>query len=159
MISTSSGLRLRFAAGINQDARQRLAHFQAGCISGAQSQAGNLARQGHLLEQGFIDTGWSASWPGGMVNAGVRIRTNGAHQVLVHRLGHERDKGRQQLAELDQDVVQGGVGRIFIAVVLGFPEAPPAAAHVPVAQIIQQGFDRQGGVEWVGIFQGFGHPG
>jgi len=46
----------------------------------------------------------------------------------------------QQLGHCDQALVQRLVGRQLVAVVGAFPEATPAAAHVPVGEVVDEGW-------------------
>jgi len=81
-----------------------------------------------------------------MVNAQVCFRLDVANQVLVDGFGDEWGERSQQFGKFNQDIVQRGISGVFIGVVLALPEAAATAANVPVAQIIEEGFDGNGSV-------------
>ena len=68
-----------------------------------------------------------------------------AHQVLVQLLGDERRERREQLGHRDERLVERVVGGQLVGVALALPEATPAAAHVPVAEVVDELLDRAAG--------------
>ena len=96
------------------------------------------------------------------MHAFISLWVDRTHQVLVHGLGGKGRDRRQQAGEFYQHMIQRGIGLVFIGIVFpggrgALPEAAPAAAHVPVAQIVQEGGDRQRGAQRIGILQRLRH--
>ena len=78
-----------------------------------------------------------------------------AGQRHVQLVGEERAERRQQLAGHHQGVVQGGVG----VGVVGLPEPGPAAADVPVRQVVDEPGQAGGAAEGVEALERVGDRG
>src|SRR5215831_2203034 len=50
-------------------------------------------------------------------------------------------------------MIQGGIRRVLIEVVRALPETPPAAADIPVTQVVQKGINGQRRTVHVRLFQ------
>ena len=82
-----------------------------------------------------------------------RVGIHGDHQILVNILRHEGYKGRDDLAQRHQHVVQGDKGGFLGLVHALAPETLTAAAHIPVAQVVHHVGDGPGGLGNVIIAQ------
>ena len=112
-----------------------------------------------MLNQGFVYSVWVGLGPVGVMDAFIRLGEDAAHQILIYAFGDEGDHRGQGAAHFDQGVPEGGIGGVFIAIVFRFPEAATRAAHVPVAQVVQQALEGLRGAVGVGIFKVLGDLG
>ncbi len=98
--------------------------------------------QAHLLQQAVVERRRVGTRVEVMVDAQRRVRIGRTDEVLIHRLGRERQERGQQLHELDQHMVERGVGSGLVSIGLALPEAAARAADVPVRQVVEQQFQR-----------------
>jgi len=146
---------------VDQGLGQRLAHLDVGAPPCPQANTSHASRQIHLGQQVLVHRLHGRHRPIALMNALMRCRLlarpkawlegrplpvpNRPHQVLVHRLSDKGRKGRQQLGQAHQDVVQGGVRGVLVGILFALPETPTAAAHIPVGEVVEQRLDRQRG--------------
>ncbi len=57
---------------------------------------------------------------------------------MKQRLGHERNEGRRELRQVDQDLVQRAERRTLVVGILRSPEPSPASADVPIRKPIDE---------------------
>jgi len=64
----------------------------------------------------------------------------GAHQILVDGFGEEGGEWSHDPAELDQHLIDGGIGGQLVRVVLLDPGAGPDQLDVPAGEVLQNEF-------------------
>ena len=130
----------------HDDLGQRLARLDRRGVARGAAHLDHAPRRRHVERHAGVDGLLVGDRPGAQVHAlAAPSASDRAHQVLVQLLGDERRERREQLGHRDERLVQRVVGGQLVGVALALPEATPAAAHVPVAEVVDELLDRAGG--------------
>ncbi len=124
---------------------QGLAGLYGGGVAGRPAEAHDAPRIAHPRREVLVDERLLVLGPVGEVDALGSLSIHVHDEVLVDRLRQERREGGGELGHRYQALVQGGVGGLFVGVVLALPEAPPAPPHVPVRELVDEIPDRPPG--------------
>ena len=127
----------------DQRVLQRLAHLQARLAARSPSHAGQPHRKPRGVRQPLVYQRFVRDGEVIQMDAFFLLPVG---QVAVHLLRQERHHRRDQLYQRHQAVVERGVCAVLVGVrVLGedarLPEAPTAAAHIPVRQVLDEALD------------------
>ena len=120
----------------DDDFPQGLAGLYGGAVAGCPPETDHAPRRGHPLREVEVDQLFLVLRPVGEVHALRRLAVR--HEVLVEGLSDERGKGGRELGDGHQALVEGRVGRLLVQIVLPLPEAPAAAPHVPVGELVHE---------------------
>ena len=123
---------------IGTQAGQRLAVFQVGLIPGGPAQGHHPQHFVHVLLQLFVDPALAAQGELAQVHALRRAAVHRTHQVLVDVLAHKGGQRGQHFGGGHQSGIQSHIGGGLIIRLSLDPEALPAAAHIPVAQLVHK---------------------
>ncbi len=127
------------------DAGQRLANPDRFRDPQRSAERDDPAHHGHVGLEAGIDETQVGFGVVGVVDAGRSVAVALLHdQALVHGLGDERQDRCHELAERDENLVEGGEGcqgvplRGGASLVALPPEPTPGAADVPVGEIVHE---------------------
>ena len=71
----------------------------------------------------------------------------------MHGLADERHERREQAVDGLEALVERQVRRLLVRAARGFPEAPAVAAHVPVAELVDEALDRGAGAQRIVVVE------
>ena len=140
-----STARASASGSASDDLGQRLARLDRRGVARGAAHLDDAPRRRHVERHAGVDGRLVGDRPGAQVHALGRRGVDRAHQVLVQLLGDERRERRQQLGDRHERLVQRVVGGQLVGVALALPEAAPAAAHVPVAEVVDELLDGAAG--------------
>ena len=152
-LSSSATMSRRYLRSVGREedegARQGLTHLDRGLATGGTPQRGQPPGQRHLRLELPVDQVGVRRRPVGQVH---RLVLGGAGEVAPHGVRHEGAERGQQQPHRGQHGVQRRLRRQRVAggrVGVGTPEATPAAAHVPVGEVVDEA--AEGGRNVVGL--------
>ena len=120
---------------------QRLAVLDGGPVARRAAELDRAAGDVHVEGDGLVEGGGVGQRPVAQVHALGRGRVDRAHEVLVDLLGHERRVGREQLGERHEAARTACGRRPACRGRSALPEAPAAAPHVPVGELVDEVLD------------------
>ncbi len=120
------------------DLPQGLAGLYGCRVAGCPPEAHDTPRRRHPPRESPVHQRLLVSRPVSKVNALGRLRVRVRDEVLVERFCDERGEGCGELRHGHEALVEGGVGRLLVRVVLTLPETAPAAPHVPVGELVHE---------------------
>src|SRR5215204_4887218 len=137
---TSGGASASARRGLryHHDLPQGLSGLYSRRVAGCPAQGHDPPRRLHPPRELFVHEGLVRLWPLRQVHA-LGCRLVGVHdEVLVEGFGDERGEGGAELCDADETLVKGGVGGLFVQVVLTLPEPAAAPPDVPVRELIHE---------------------
>ena len=149
----------RAVPGHQQDGRQRLADLDPGVAPGRPAKGDEGPHPFHQRIQILVYQGPIRGGNITQMHALRRIRLHRPHQVLIDPFGEEWDKRREHKRQGTQGMIQGVVGGALVVIILALPKPPPAAAHVPVGEVVHKRFHRPAGACGIVLVQVLLHCG
>ena len=126
----------------NQQAGQWLPCPYTGLPARGACQPDDLLYNADVMQQFVVPPCRLRLGPGNHVHAVGRIGIDTLHEILVHVLREERYEWRHEFVRSLQALVKRQVGLVLVLGIRRFPEATAIAAHVPVAELIDERLDR-----------------
>ena len=123
-----------------------LAVLDAGGVSGRAAQRDHLQNLLHILLQLPVDPAFIRRGEVAEMDAFRRGGVETAHQIAVDILAHEGNHRGRQLGDGHQRGIQGHIRGDLILRHAGDPIALPAAADIPVAQLVHEFLQGAGGL-------------
>ena len=126
-------------APLDDHAGERLAHLQAAFAAAAAAENNDLQQIAHVLFQLGVDIPLVADREIRHMDGDRRVLIDGADEIAIHALGHERRKRRSQAAHRLQNCDRASQTRLALSLCHALaPETLAAAAHIPVGQIVHK---------------------
>ena len=126
----------------HEEPGQGLAHPHAGGVPRRPPEGDDLLGGVEVRDQRVVLPRLVRLRPRGGVDARGRVRADGPHEVRMDRLRGERHERGHHPVRRVEAFVEGQVGGLLVLAGRRLPEPPAVAAHVPVAELVDEGFDR-----------------